>query len=59
VGVLWSVSYLQTKCSLIEKFEEQNIVFRWIILYAAIMSIIVFGIYGAGYDVKTFIYGQF
>ena len=47
------------KVSIRDKFEEQNLVFRWIVLYGLMFSIIIFGIYGKGYDVQNFIYGQF
>ena len=42
-----------------ETLAKQNILFRWIILYGVIISIIVFGIYGEGYNVQSFIYGAF
>ena len=47
------------KISIREKFDKQNIAFKWIVLYGLMLSIIVFGIYGKGYDVQNFIYGQF
>ena len=42
-----------------KKFQEQNLLFRWLILYSVIIAIIVFGIYGSEYNVQNFIYGQF
>lgn len=42
-----------------DTISKQNIVFRWIIYYAAIIAILVFGIYGPGYDSAGFIYEQF
>lgn len=39
--------------------SEQAIVFRWLIYYAAIFAIIIFGMYGPGYDSAAFIYQQF
>lgn len=39
--------------------DNQNLVFRWIILYALIFSIIILGYYGPGYDPANFIYGRF
>ena len=42
-----------------EKLFEQNLVFKWGLLYTIILAILVFGIYGVGYDVQSFIYGQF
>ena len=42
-----------------DTLAKQNILFRWIILYGVILSIIIFGIYGEGYNVQSFIYGGF
>ena len=39
--------------------EQQNLPFRWLIYYCGIFSIIIFGIYGPGYDASTFVYMQF
>lgn len=40
-------------------FNSQNLLFRWGVLYSLIFIIVIFGIYGPGYDVSSFIYGQF
>ena len=42
-----------------EELAKQNLLFRWIIYIIAIEIIIVFGIYGEGYDASQFIYFQF
>lgn len=42
-----------------KKLSEQNIVFRWIIYFIAIFSIIILGIYGNEYNASNFIYMQF
>lgn len=42
-----------------DRISKVNIVCRWLIYYVAIFSIIVFGIYGAGYDASSFIYMKF
>ena len=42
-----------------DTLAKQNILFRWAILYGVIFSIIIFGIYGEGYNVQSFIYGAF
>lgn len=39
-------------------FSKQNIVFRWFIYVAAVIAILIFGIF-AGYDPQQFIYFQF
>lgn len=40
-------------------FYKQSFFFKWIILFIFIIIIIIFGIYGAGYDAANFIYAQF
>ena len=42
-----------------ESIARQNIVFRWIIYLSAVMIILVFGMYGPGYDAAGFIYEKF
>lgn len=38
---------------------QQNMLFRWIIYLTGIFAIVFFGIYGQGYDAKSFIYRGF
>lgn len=42
-----------------DRIAEQNLVVRWIIYFAAIISIIVLGIYGPGYNASSFVYMAF
>ena len=42
-----------------EIISEQNIAFRWMIYIAGFIAILVFGVYGVGYDASTFIYRTF
>lgn len=42
-----------------ETLAKQNVVFRWAIMYLLIFAIIIFGMYGPGYDADAFIYGGF
>ncbi|MDO4608986.1 MAG: MBOAT family O-acyltransferase [Clostridia bacterium] len=57
--VLWAIDMLQEKMSLRQELSKQNIVFRWIIIFAAIFAIIIFGTYGPEYNASSFIYEQF
>ncbi len=57
--ILWIVDTMQEDMPLRETLAKQNIIFRWIIIYAALFAVIIFGIYGPGYDASTFIYEQF
>ena len=54
--VLWAVSMLQEKGSVRERIAGWNIVFRWALYYAAFFAVLIFGIYGLGYDAASFVY---
>ena len=57
--VLFVVDYFSKKFDVRKRIFRQNIVFRWIIIYALIFSIIIFGCYGVGFDPADFIYRGF
>lgn len=59
--ILLLVSILEEKSdhSMVELLNKQNVIFRWIIVYALFFSVLVFGKYGPGYDAADFIYEQF
>lgn len=60
IGVLWGVDYAHEKNVKIRDYiAHKPIVIRWTIYYMAIFSIIIFGIYGSGYDASSFVYGGF
>ena len=60
IGIVGIVSILQEKgYSIRKEIEKQNLVFRWLCYYTIFFAIVVFGIYGSGYNVSNFIYGQF
>lgn len=64
IGLVWCVSMLQEKFDKDNKgirdvICEQNIIFRWILYFGLIFGIIIFGIYGSGYNAGAFVYGQF
>ncbi len=42
-----------------EKIAKRNIVIRWCIYYIGILAVLIFGIYGPGYDPQAFVYQQF
>ena len=42
-----------------ETLAQQHPLFRWAVYTVAILSILIFGIYGPGYDASSFIYEQF
>ena len=42
-----------------EAIARQSLIFRWIIYIAAVLALLVFGIYGPTYDAASFIYQNF
>ncbi len=42
-----------------EQLENQNLVIRWIVLLGFIISIVLYGVYGPGYNASDFIYAGF
>lgn len=59
IAILLAVDILQEKMSLRASLAKQQLVFRWMIIYGSLFAIIIFGIYGPGYEVGSFIYNQF
>ena len=45
--------------SVIEWLNEQGIWLRWLVWFAGIFGVLIFGVYGPGYDATQFIYFQF
>ncbi len=59
VLVLWIVDMKQEKGPLREALAKRNIVLRWFLIFACLFAVILFGIYGPGYDLAKFIYEQY
>ncbi|MCD8353738.1 MAG: hypothetical protein LUC47_05445 [Clostridiales bacterium] len=60
IALLWWVSYHEEhKGSVRDALAEQNLVFRWALLYGLVFAIIIFGCYGPGYDAASFIYAAY
>jgi|GEM_PF-18702 len=59
IFALWSVSMLQRSGSVRERIAGSNLVFRWTMYYVLFFSIIIFGIYGPGYNTASFVYMQY
>ena len=58
--ILFCVDAYQNKGNRIrEKLANQNLFFRWAVLFILIFSILLFGIYGPGYNPADFIYAGF
>lgn len=59
VLLFWVDSRKRQGVDLKGMLARQNIWFRWLVYYGLIFSILIFGIYGPGYDASAFIYFQF
>lgn len=57
--IVYKVSALEETASVREIIAGKNIVLRWIVYYGLIFSIILFGIYGPGYNASDFVYTKF
>lgn len=60
IACLMIIDYIQERGVRIrQSIAEQNIVLRWCVYYAAILALVVLGMYGPGYDAASFIYERF
>ena len=60
IAVLILADVLREKYgSLREKIGQQRLPVRWLIYFAGVFAIVIFGIYGPGYAESQFIYFQF
>ena len=57
--ILLLVSVMNEKKPVPERLSEQNLVFRWIILFLLLFGTILFGMYGQGFNATDFIYRGF
>ena len=51
--------YKEKGYNLREKIAEQNIIFRWALYLTAILTVLIFGVYGIDYVATDFIYMGF
>ncbi len=49
----------EKQISVFSLVQDRNVVVRWIVYYALLWLVIIYGIYGPAYDSSTFIYFQF
>jgi D-alanyl-lipoteichoic acid acyltransferase DltB (MBOAT superfamily) len=60
VLVLLTVSILQEKgVHIREAIEGQNLLFRWGLVIAAVVAVVLFGVYGINLDLTGFVYAGF
>lgn len=60
IGILFLVSLAKEKgVHIRETIDKLPLPVRWAIYYMAVISIIIFGVYGPGYDASSFLYMKF
>ena len=60
VLLMLAVSILQERgVSVRVLVAQRSLPVRWSVYFAALFAIILFGVYGDGYQVGTFLYGNF
>ena len=60
VLVLFAASLLANKNNeLVIKFEKMNFPLRWTVYLLLIFAVLIFGVYGPGFEASQFIYFQF
>lgn len=52
-------SWKKRKVDIKGVLARQNIWFRWLVYYGLLFAVLIFGVYGSGYDASAFIYFQF
>ena len=57
--ILWFVSVRENRGSVREQISKKNTAVRWAVWYALVFAVILFGIYGVGYNAGMFIYMQY
>lgn len=57
--ILLAVSTSQLRGGIRERLAKQNLVFRWIVYLGLFVAVLLFGMYGEGYNPADFIYGGF
>lgn len=59
LAALMLVDYVRPRVDLKAALRRKNIFVRYLVYYAMIFTILIFGVYGPVYDASTFIYFQF
>lgn len=61
VCALLVVSIVEERANtnIVDLLSRQNLIFRWVIVYALFFAVLILGKYGPGYDAAGFIYEQF
>lgn len=59
IMLLWGIDLMQEKMKIRDELAKQMLPFRWCVSILAVLIILIFGLYGPGYDATAFIYGRY
>ena len=59
IAVFGAVSTMQMKQPVRETLARQNLAFRWAVCLLGVLAVLIFGIYGPGYDAASFVYMEY
>ena len=59
ICVIWIVDILSTRMKIREELAKQPLVFRWLVYYALVIAVLIFGLYGPQFVASDFAYGVF
>lgn len=59
IAILLLVDFLRQNGGIYTRLSKQNTFFRWLVYYAIIVAVLLFGIYGPAYVATPFLYFQF
>ena len=62
IVLLWTVSMIQEKhadTDIRTLLDQKPFILRFLLLYLGVMAVVIFGIYGSGYNAADFVYMQF
>ena len=54
-----TVSTMQIKHPMRKTLAVQNLAFRWAVCLLGVLAVIIFGIYGPGYNAASFVYMEY
>ena len=57
--IVYVIEIISSKYNIEKFFYNRNIILRWAFYFILLFTIIIFGIYGPGFDATEFIYFQF
>lgn len=59
IVILWIIDLIQERTNIREYLATENMIFKISVIVAGVMVVLIFGMYGPGFDASSFVYEQF